>query len=136
MSVTNTAVELLLRHGPMAAGELGDRLWPDRTGRVSSSNGGGDYAAQMLLGRMRRLGLVRVQPGPGSSVWELTPEGRSYGAARAKRRDKSVRVPQDYPRTEAAADASATDSRTLRPDEVLPAFGDELAFLMARIPRI
>lgn len=61
----------------MAACELGAALWPDRTGRRwVSSSGGGDYAAQMLLGRMRKIGLVRTTSDPGSSRWELTARGR------------------------------------------------------------
>jgi hypothetical protein len=58
----------------MTAGELGAELWPHRTAGVSS-NGGGDYAAQMLLGRMRKAGLVRTTRDPGSSRWELTTKG-------------------------------------------------------------
>ncbi len=60
----------------MAADELGAELWPDRTGRCGHAiTGGGDYAAQMLLGRMRKAGLVRTTHDPGSSRWELTTKG-------------------------------------------------------------
>ncbi len=60
----------------MTAIELGAALWPDRTGRRGQSIcGGGDYAAQMLLGRMRKLGLVRTTHDPGASRWELTLNG-------------------------------------------------------------
>lgn len=62
-------------YGGMAASSLGAILWPDRTSHVIAQQGGGDYAAQMLLGRMRRAGLVRVLPGSGSSRWGLTGEG-------------------------------------------------------------
>ena len=60
----------------MTAGEVGAKLWPTRTKSGVSINGGGDYAAQMLLGRMRRAGLVRTTRDPGSSRWELTLKGR------------------------------------------------------------
>jgi hypothetical protein len=53
------------------AGELGSYLWPKRRGRAVSSNGGGDYAAQMLLGRLRKKGLVYVLRGEGSSRWSV-----------------------------------------------------------------
>lgn len=50
------------RDAGLTAGEIGGILWQARKGRVCSVNGGGDYAAQMLLGRMRKAGLVRVHP--------------------------------------------------------------------------
>lgn len=55
---------------------IGARLWPNRRSRGCAVQGGGDYAAQMLLGRMRKAGLVRVAHGEGSSQWELTATGR------------------------------------------------------------
>lgn len=55
---------------------FGEAVMPERAGRRSSVNGGGDYAAQMYLGRLRKLGLARVLPGDGSSRWALTSEGR------------------------------------------------------------
>lgn len=48
----------------------------ERSGHVVANHGGGDYAAQMMLGRLRKQGLVRVANGPGSSTWELTWEGK------------------------------------------------------------
>jgi len=42
-----------------------------------STNGGGDYAAQMLLGRMKKAGLVEHAPSDGSSLWRLTLAGRA-----------------------------------------------------------
>lgn len=65
----------VLKRGPTSAGIVGSRLWPDRKTRGTAVQGGGDYAAQMLLGQMRRNGLVRVQHGDGSSIWELTECG-------------------------------------------------------------
>lgn len=55
---------------------FGAAVMPERSGRRSSVNGGGDYAAQMYLGRLRKLGLARVLSGEGSSRWVLTSEGR------------------------------------------------------------
>jgi hypothetical protein len=55
---------------------FGQAVMPDRTGRRSSVNGGGDYAAQMYLGRLRKLGLARTLVTEGSSRWVLTNEGR------------------------------------------------------------
>lgn len=48
-SAVDRAIDILARHGEMTAGEFGPWMWPDRTGRICSVNGGGDYAAQMLL---------------------------------------------------------------------------------------
>ncbi|KKN21950.1 hypothetical protein LCGC14_0920150 [marine sediment metagenome] len=76
MTTAKQALQLLL-DGPKVAWEIGAALWPQRTGPICSSNGGGDYAAQMLLGRLRKKGLVRVCAGEGSSVWELTKQGRT-----------------------------------------------------------
>lgn len=69
------AAHQLAVRGPMSASCLGAILWPERKTRGVSHNGGGDYAAQMLLGRARRAGLVRTQHGEGSSVWEATAKG-------------------------------------------------------------
>lgn len=55
---------------------VGDAVWPTRKGRITSSGGGGDYAAQMLLGRLRARGLVETVNAPGSSCWAITPRGR------------------------------------------------------------
>jgi hypothetical protein len=67
-----------LGSGPLDAGSVGAKLWGGATrGSVCASHGGGDYAAQMLLGRMRKAGLVRVCPGDGASRWELTARGRA-----------------------------------------------------------
>lgn len=61
----------------LSASIVGAVAWPHRTGRRFSANGGGDYAAQMLLGRLRRRGFVAVvRGGEGSSMWELTAAGR------------------------------------------------------------
>lgn len=64
----------------MAAGEFGGELWRSlKRGRTVSSNGGGDFAAQQFLGRLRKLGFVRVANETaewrGASRWEITSEG-------------------------------------------------------------
>jgi hypothetical protein len=58
--------------------DVGNAVWPDRPlrgGRGVSVNGGGDYAAQMLLGRLKKANLVEHAPSRGSSRWRLTVEG-------------------------------------------------------------
>lgn len=71
--VEQRAIDYLRQHpGGVSAGCVGAHLWPERDGRINSSNGGGDYAAQMLLGRMRKKGWVYVLYGTGSSQWALT----------------------------------------------------------------
>lgn len=56
---------------------VGQAVWPGkRRGRVTSSGGGGDYAAQMVLGRLRKRGLARTVNAEGASRWEATPLGR------------------------------------------------------------
>ncbi len=60
--------------------EVGGAVWPDRKihcGRGVSSNGGGDYAAQMLLGRLKKAGLVEYAPSEGSTRWRLSTKGRN-----------------------------------------------------------
>jgi hypothetical protein len=59
------------------AGDFGAEMWPARTSKTTSNGGGGDYAAQMLLGRLRKAGFVRVQPRSITSIWELTALGHS-----------------------------------------------------------
>lgn len=58
--------------------DVGNAVWPERVvrgGRGVSSNGGGDYAAQMLLGRLKKTGLVEYAPSTGSSRWRLSEKG-------------------------------------------------------------
>jgi len=64
----------------ISAGEVGESVWPDRVigfGRGVSSNGGGDYAALMLLGRLKKAGLVEYAPSEGSTRWRLSTKGRN-----------------------------------------------------------
>ena len=60
----------------IGAGDVGGHIWPDRNGRIASSGGGGDYAAQMLLGRLKAAGLVEHAPSEGSTRWRITTKGR------------------------------------------------------------
>lgn len=55
--------------------DVGNAVWPDRTSRIAPGRGGGDYAAQMLLGRMKKAGLVEHAPSNGSALWRLSPKG-------------------------------------------------------------
>ena len=58
--------------------DVGNAVWPDRVihvGRGVSVNGGGDYAAQMLLGRLKKSGLVEYAPSEGSTRWCLSTKG-------------------------------------------------------------
>lgn len=55
--------------------DVGNAVWPDRTGRIAACGGGGDYAAQMLLGRMKKAGLVEHAPSEGSARWRLSQRG-------------------------------------------------------------
>jgi len=73
---TQLALECL-EAKPSAAWEVGQAVWPDGKCRIPST-GGGHYAAQMLLGRMRKQGHVQTQHSEGSSVWEITTTGRGF----------------------------------------------------------
>jgi hypothetical protein len=67
-------------YGGVSSGEVGGAVWPDREircGRGVSSNGGGDYAAQMLLGRLKKAGLVEYASSEGSTRWCLSTKGRA-----------------------------------------------------------
>lgn len=58
--------------------DVGNAVWPDRVirgGRGVSVNGGGDYAAQMLLGRLKKAGLVEHAASEGSTRWCLSTKG-------------------------------------------------------------
>lgn len=75
------ACRYLAANGPQSADDVGAIVWKGKKrGRVTSSGGGGDYAAQMLLGRMRKAGLVRTINSEGSSRWEVTALGRAEAA--------------------------------------------------------
>jgi hypothetical protein len=75
------ACRYLAANGPASADMVGAAVWKDKKrGRVTSPGGGGDYAAQMLLGRMKKAGLVRHAHSEGASRWEITPLGRVEAA--------------------------------------------------------
>ncbi len=70
------ACRYLAANGPSTADDVGAVVWKGKKrGRVTSSGGGGDYAAQMLLGRMKKAGLVRHAASIGSTRWEVTSAG-------------------------------------------------------------
>lgn len=73
------ALRALAALSPLPAVEVGRKVWGDRRrGPIVAPHGGGDYAAQMLLGRLRKHGLVRttIDSWAGCSLWELTEKGR------------------------------------------------------------
>lgn len=75
-STTLRALRYLVKNGPSGCSNVGTVI-DNRKGRISSASGGGDYAAQMLLGRMKVQGLVRYAPSEGSTLWEITEKGRT-----------------------------------------------------------
>jgi hypothetical protein len=55
------ACRYLAANGPATADMVGAVVWKGKKrGKTTSMGGGGDYAAQMLLGRMKKAGLVMV----------------------------------------------------------------------------
>jgi Mn-dependent DtxR family transcriptional regulator len=81
-STTTRVLQYLHDHGPSGCSLIGTVIENRRNRRGGvSTNGGGDYAAQMLLGRMKRGGLVEHAPSDGSSLWQLT----STGSAKLKK---------------------------------------------------
>lgn len=78
---TERAIVILAEagHNGLSADMFGALLWAnEKRGQTSSNGGGGDYAAQMMLGRLRKQGLVRTKHTEGSSVWEVTPFGMAH----------------------------------------------------------
>jgi hypothetical protein len=78
MTAIERALTYLFNNREAAAGDVGNAVWPDRdvrAGRGVATGGGGDYAAQMLLGRLKKAGLVEHAPSEGSSRWRLTRKG-------------------------------------------------------------
>lgn len=74
ISTTDLVLLYLFNNGPSGCSDVGTVI-KNRHGRISSVNGGGDYAAQMFLGRLKRAGLVEHAPSEGSSLWRVTPKG-------------------------------------------------------------
>ena len=103
--VTTTVLVLryLRDNGPSYSSAIGAVI-RNRRGRRVSASGGGDYAAQMLLGRMKKAGLVQHAPSDGSSVWRLTFKGmdRITELDRAKRALESVDFEVNLRRKEVA----------------------------------
>ena len=75
------ACRYLAANGPATADMVGAVVWKGKKrGKTTSSGGGGDYAAQMLLGRMKKAGLVQHARFEGATRWEVTPLGRAEAA--------------------------------------------------------
>ena len=75
------ACRYLVANGPATADMVGAAVWKGKKrGKTTSSGGGGDYAAQMLLGRMKKAGLVQHARFEGATRWEVTPLGRAEAA--------------------------------------------------------
>jgi hypothetical protein len=71
------ALQYLVENGPSAADMVGIYVWAGKErGRVTSSGGGGDYAAQMMLGRLKAAGLVEHAHTEGATRWVVTSRGR------------------------------------------------------------
>ena len=76
-SATHRALDFMMGSAPTSASIIGGAVWRDvKRGRSVPSRGGGDYAAQMLLGRLRKSGWVHVANSDGSSRWAITAAGR------------------------------------------------------------
>lgn len=112
VSLTTTQRALLCLHdggwSGLSAGEVGASVWPEREcrpGRGVSVNGGGDYAAQMLLGRLKKAGLVEYASSEGSSRWRLSTKGRNE--VRRLPSSKEPKKEETRPRTGGAIVASS-----------------------------
>jgi hypothetical protein len=76
-STTTRVLRYLIEHGPSGCSMVGTVIENRRSRRGGvSTNGGGDYAAQMLLGRMKKVGLVEHAPSEGSTRWQATRAGQ------------------------------------------------------------
>jgi len=81
------ACRYLAANGPATADMVGAIVWKGKErGKTTSSGGGGDYAAQMLLGRMKKAGLVQHARFEGATRWEVTALGRAEAASRGDTR--------------------------------------------------
>lgn len=76
VSTTDRVLAYLAKYPSSGSSDVGTVI-NNRRGRIASASGGGDYAAQMLLGRMRKAGLIEQAPSEGSTKWKLTSAGRT-----------------------------------------------------------
>lgn len=76
ITVSDRVILCLGKVDSTSASIVGAIVWPNRTKRGAANHGGGDYAAQMLLGKLRKQGLVQTTHHSGSSRWALTAKGR------------------------------------------------------------
>ena len=115
MSLTATQRALLClqaadRYGASCY-DVGHAAWPERAGRVASASGGGDYAAQMLLGRLKKAGLVEYAPSEGSTRWRLSQKGlREMSALRAQLPSEPVKTPTRADGTQACVCGDAIEA--------------------------
>ena len=100
-AMTATQRALLCLHdggwSGLSAGEVGASVWPEREcrpGRGVSVNGGGDYAAQMLLGRLKKAGLVEYASSEGSTRWCLSTKGRATVRELSGAKPRAAAAPQ------------------------------------------
>lgn len=75
LTATDRVLTYLFSHGPADCFSVGAAAFPDRDRVRVANGGGGDYAAQMFLGRLKKRGLVRLASSVGSSRWQLTAAG-------------------------------------------------------------
>ena len=128
-SMTFKALVILTREGQISADDFGASLWKDKKrGRVTSSGGGGDYGAQMFLGRLKKRGYARSAHTLGSSLWEATAAG-SNALAKAyavkKTNDKSRRARNLEP--PAPIQLIVSTGTPVDPDDWYSGFGSALA---------
>jgi hypothetical protein len=76
VTTTLAVLRFLVKHGPSGCSNIGTVI-DNRHGRIAAGTGGGDYAAQMLLGCLKKAGLVRHSPSEGSTLWKITPAGKA-----------------------------------------------------------
>lgn len=67
--VERSALQLLAKQASTSS-EVGEHVWPERAERKVR------FAAQMLLGRLRRRRLCAALSTTGSTVWAIEPAGR------------------------------------------------------------
>lgn len=82
MSTTRAVLQLLAdAPRPMGCAWVGDAIRPESTRMRMPNHGGGDYAAQMFLGKLRKRGLVEQVNTGGSSAWQISWAGRKWLAS-------------------------------------------------------
>jgi len=72
--VERSALHLLAKQASTSS-EVGEHVWPERAEREGAERKV-RFAAQMLLGRLRRRRLCAALSTTGSTVWAIEPAGR------------------------------------------------------------